>query len=109
MDTVTGLSASGPAYIFLLIDALAEGGLRLGMPYELALQFAAQTTLGAARMILETRMHPAELRKMVTTPGGTTIAGLYEIEKAGLRAVLMKAVEKASERAKQLSDELTKV
>ena len=108
MDTVTGLSASGPAYLFLIIEALAEGGLRLGMPYELALQFAAQTTLGAARMVLETQKHPAELKEMVTTPGGTTIAGLYEMEKAGLRAVLMKAVEKASKRAKQISDELTK-
>jgi pyrroline-5-carboxylate reductase len=102
LDAVTGLSGSGPAYIYLVIEALADAGVRVGLPRDLALQFAAQTTAGAAAMILETGQHPAQLRDMVTSPGGTTIAGLEALELGGVRAAFFAAVAAATERSYEL-------
>jgi pyrroline-5-carboxylate reductase len=103
MNTATGLSGSGPAYIYLIIDSLADAGLRLGLPKEVSTLLAAQTTLGAAKMVVETGEHPAKLKDMVVTPAGTTIEGLLELERSGLRAAIISAVTKAAERAKELS------
>lgn len=102
LDAVTGLSGSGPAYVYVLIEALADGGVRMGLPRETALKLAAQTVLGAAKMVLETGTHPATLKDAVASPGGTTIAGLHELERGGLRGVLMDAVQAATERATEL-------
>jgi pyrroline-5-carboxylate reductase len=103
MDAVTGLSASGPAYIYIIIEALAEAGVKVGLPRETATQLAAQTTFGAAKMVLETGYHPALLKDEVTTPAGCTIDGILELEEGGLRVTLIKAVMRATERAKQLA------
>ena len=103
MDAVTGLSASGPAYIYIIIEALAEAGVKVGLPRETATQLAAQTTFGAAKMVLETGYHPALLKDQVTTPAGCTIDGILELEEGGLRVTLIKAVMRATERAKQLA------
>jgi pyrroline-5-carboxylate reductase len=102
IDGVTGLSGSGPAYGFVAIEALADAGVREGLARDVALRLAAQTLLGAAKMVLETGAHPGALKDMVTSPGGTTIAGLAALEKGGLRAALMAAVEAASARAREL-------
>jgi pyrroline-5-carboxylate reductase len=102
LDGVTGLSASGPAYIFMVIEALADGGVKTGLTRPEALMLAAQTVMGAARMQLETGMHPGQLKDMVTSPAGTTIAALHALEKGRLRATLIDAVEAATERARQL-------
>lgn len=102
MDAVTGLSGSGPAYIFTVIDALADGGVKMGLPRETALKLAAQTALGAAKLVLETGKHPGVLKEAVTSPGGTTIAGLHRLEDGGVRAALMGAVEAATLRSKEL-------
>ncbi|HET6363533.1 MAG TPA: pyrroline-5-carboxylate reductase [Nitrospirota bacterium] len=102
MDAVTGLSGSGPAYIFMIIDALSDAGVKAGLPRQLALELAAQTVYGAAKMVLETKEHPGKLRDMVTSPGGTTIEGLHALEKGKLRATLMNAVEAATARSKEL-------
>lgn len=102
MDAVTGLSGSGPAYAFLMIEALADGGVKMGLPRDVAVTLAAQTLAGAARMWIETGAHPGGLKDRVASPGGTTIAGLHELEKGGFRSVLMKAVEAATERSKTL-------
>jgi pyrroline-5-carboxylate reductase len=103
MDAVTGLSASGPAYIYIIIEALAEAGVKVGLPRDIATQLAAQTTYGAAKMVLETGYHPALLKDEVTTPAGCTIDGILELEEGGLRVTLIKAVMRATERAKQLA------
>jgi pyrroline-5-carboxylate reductase len=101
-DAVTGLSGSGPAFMYVVLEALAEGGLKTGLPRETATELVAQTMLGAARMVLETREHPAKLKDAVTTPAGCTIDGLLELEEGGLRLALIKAVVKATARAAQL-------
>jgi pyrroline-5-carboxylate reductase len=102
MDAVTGLSGSGPAYGFVIIDALADGGVNMGISRDVALKLAAQTLLGAAKLCLKGDKHPAELRDMVTSPGGTTIAGLKAMEDGKIRATLMAAVEAATLRAREL-------
>ena len=103
MDAVTGLSASGPAYIYIIIEALAEAGVKVGLPRDVATQLAAQTVFGAGKMVLETGYHPALLKDAVTTPAGCTIDGILELEEGGLRVTLIKAVMRATERAKQLA------
>lgn len=102
LDTVTGLSGSGPAYVYLFIEALSDGGVQNGLPRELATKLAVQTVAGAAEMVSQTMMHPAVLREMVTSPGGTTVAGLSALEKADLRSAVMDAVRAATERSRQL-------
>ncbi len=102
MDAVTGLSGSGPAYVFTLIEALADAGVKTGLPRHLALELAAQTVYGAAKMVIETKEHPGKLRDMVTSPGGTTIAGLHVLEQGNFRATVMNAVEAAAARSKEL-------
>jgi pyrroline-5-carboxylate reductase len=102
MDAVTGLSGSGPAYVFVIIDALADAGVNMGLGRDIALKLSAQTLLGAAKLCLKGDKHPAELRDMVTSPGGTTIAGLQAIEEGKLRATMMAAVQAATLRAKEL-------
>ena len=103
LDAVTGLSGSGPAYIYIIIEALAEAGVKVGLPRDIATQLAAQTAFGAAKMVLETGYHPALLKDAVTTPAGCTIDGILELEEGGLRVTLIKAVMRATERAKQLA------
>ena len=102
MDAITGLSASGPAYVYLIIESLAEAGVKLGLPRELSTELSAQTLLGASALVLETGEHPAKLKDIVTTPAGCTIDGLLELEEGGLRVTLIKAVVRAAERARQL-------
>jgi pyrroline-5-carboxylate reductase len=102
MDAVTGLSGSGPAFLYIIIEALAEAGVNVGLPRDVATLLAAQTTYGAAKMVLETGSHPALLKDEVTTPAGCTVDGILELEEGGLRVTLIKAVKRATERAKQL-------
>ncbi|MCP9472273.1 MAG: pyrroline-5-carboxylate reductase [Nitrospira sp.] len=102
MDAVTGLSGSGPGYVFLVIEALTDGGVKMGVPRDVAGLLAAQTVLGAARMALETKEHPASLKDRVASPGGTTIVGLHCLERAGVRAALTDAVEAAAKRSQEL-------
>ncbi len=102
LDAVTGLSGSGPAYVFNFIEALADGGVRAGLSRAVALELAAQTVMGAAQMVLQTGEHPGVLKDRVASPGGTTIAGLHELERGGFRGIVMNAVVAASERAREL-------
>ncbi len=102
MDAVTGLSGSGPAYIALVVEALADGGVKMGLDRSTALSLAAQTVLGAARLLLETGMHPGQLKDMVSSPGGTTIAGIAALEDGGIRRALINAVERATLRSREL-------
>jgi pyrroline-5-carboxylate reductase len=102
MDAVTGLSGSGPAYVYTVIEALAAGGIREGLPQDTALALAAQTVMGAARLVQESGEHPAVLRDKVCSPGGTTIAGMEALEENGLRSALMKAVSSAARRSREL-------
>jgi pyrroline-5-carboxylate reductase len=102
LDAVTGLSGSGPAFVYLMIEALSDGGVRVGLPRDVATVLAAQTLFGAAKMVLETGLHPGQLKDMVASPGGTTIAGLHALERGGLRGVLMDAVEAATRRSTEL-------
>jgi len=102
MDAITGLSASGPAYVYLIIESLAEAGVKLGLPRDLSTELSAQTLLGASALVLQTGEHPAKLKDVVTTPAGCTIDGLLELEEGGLRVTLIKAVVRAAGRAKQL-------
>lgn len=102
LDAVTGLSGSGPAFVYTMIEALADGGVRSGLPRDLAAQLAASTVAGAAQMVLSTEQHPAALRDAVASPGGTTIAGLAEIERHGVRTALIEAVTAATKRSAEL-------
>jgi pyrroline-5-carboxylate reductase len=102
MDAVTGLSGSGPAYVLTIIEALSDAGVKNGLPRDIATGLAAQTVFGTARLMLETREHPALLREKVTSPGGTTIAGLQVLEQRGLRGALMDAVDAATDRSREL-------
>jgi pyrroline-5-carboxylate reductase len=102
LDAVTGLSGSGPAYAFLMIEALSDGGVAAGLPRDIATKLAAQTLLGSARMVLETGQHPSVLKDMVTSPGGTTIEGLQKLEEGKVRAALINAVRAAAEKSRKL-------
>lgn len=104
MDAVTGLSGSGPAYVYQFIEGLSDGGVRMGLPRDVATRLAAQTVLGAAQMVLSTGQHPGPLKDAVTSPGGTTIAGLHALEQGGMRGILMNAVQAATERSKELGN-----
>jgi len=106
MDVVTGLSGSGPAFIFMVVESLSDAGVQLGISGKEASLLAAQTAYGAAKMLLETGKHPSELKNIVTTPGGTTFAGLKMLEKGNLRSTIMDAVEAATERSKELGSML---
>jgi len=102
LDAVTGLSGSGPAYAFFMIEALSDGGVAAGLPRDIATKLAAQTLLGSAKMLLETGLHAGALKDMVTSPGGTTIEGLHELEKAGVRGALISAVRAATDKSRKL-------
>jgi pyrroline-5-carboxylate reductase len=104
MDAVTGLSGSGPAYMFLVIEALSDAGVKVGLSRYNALALAAQTVLGSAKMLIETNEHPGRLKDMVTSPGGTAIAGLHTLEQGGLRTTLINAVEAATKRSRELGE-----
>ncbi len=104
-DAVTGLSASGPAFIYVIIEALAEGGVKCGLPRDVSTALVTQACLGSAQMVSETGMHPAILKDHVTTPAGCTIDGLLKLEEGGLRVTLIKAVDEAARRAKELGNE----
>ena len=106
LDAVTGLSGSGPAYIYMVIEALIDGGKKMGLSQEVATRLTEQTVLGAAKLVRETKLHPAILRDEVVTPGGTTIAAMHELERHGLRAMLISAVETATLRSKEIGAQL---
>jgi len=108
MDAITGLSGSGPAYIFLIVDALADAGVKMGLARQEALFLAEQTVLGSAKLLMETQEHPGQLKDKVTSPGGTAIAGLATLESGGLRTTLINAVEVATNRSKELGEMMIK-
>ena len=105
LDAVTALSGSGPAFISVVVEALIDAGVRVGLPRDVATTLAVQTTLGTARMLAETALHPAVMKEMVTSPGGTAIAGVHALEQAGLRAAFMNAIVAATERSRELGQE----
>ncbi len=109
MDVITALSGSGPAYIYMIIEALTDGGVMMGLPRDVATRLATQTVLGSAKLVRETAIHPAVLKDQVTTPGGTTISAIKELETHGLRPMLIRAVEVATEKSKELSHLLEKM
>jgi len=108
MDAITGLSGSGPAYIFLIVDALADAGVKMGIARDDALFLSSQTVLGAAKLLMDTKEHPGKLKDKVTSPGGTAIVGLHTLEEGGLRTTLINAVEAATNRAKELGEMMKK-
>ena len=103
MDAITGLSGSGPAFAYMVIEAMSDAGVSVGLARDASLKLAAQTVLGAATMVMETGKHPATLRDAVTSPGGTTIAGCAELERSGLRAALINAIQAAVRRSAEMS------
>jgi len=108
MDAITGLSGSGPAYIFMIVDAMADAGVKMGLSRQDALFLSMQTVLGSAKVLLETKEHPGQLKDRVTSPGGTAIAGIHTLEKGGLRTTLINAVEAATNRSKELGELMIK-
>ena len=102
LDAVTGLSGSGPAYIFIIIDALADGGVKMGLPRDIAIKLAAQTVLGAAKMVIDTQLHPSLLKDKVASPGGTTITAIHQLEESKIRAAMISAVEAATLKSKSM-------
>lgn len=108
LDAVTGLSGSGPAYIYMVIEALIDGGVKMGLPRDISTKLAIQTVLGSAKLVKESNVHPAILRDQVTTPGGTTINAIHELESHGLRSMLIDAVATATKRSKELSELINK-
>ena len=106
LDAVTALSGSGPAYVYMVIEALIDGGKKMGLSHDVATRLTEQTVLGAAKLVRETKVHPAVLRDAVVTPGGTTIAAIHELEKHGLRAMLISAVETATARSKEIGAQI---
>ncbi len=108
LDAVTGLSGSGPAYVFLILEALSDAGVKVGLSRRTAQLLAAQTVLGSAKLLLETNEHPGRLKDMVTSPGGTAITGLHTLEAGGVRTTLMNAVEAATRRSRELGEALLK-
>jgi pyrroline-5-carboxylate reductase len=108
MDAFTGLSGSGPAYIFTIVDAMADAGVKMGLSRKDALFLSTQTVLGSARLLLESQEHPGQLKDRVTSPGGTTIAGIHTLEQGGIRTTLINAVESATKRSRELGDMVVK-
>ncbi len=108
MDAITGLSGSGPAYIFLIVDAMADAGVKMGLSRKESLLLSSQTVLGAAKLLLETQEHPGQLKDRVTSPGGTAIAGIHTLEKGGIRTTIINAVEAATQRSMELGDIMIK-
>lgn len=108
MDAITGLSGSGPAYVFTIVDAMADAGVKMGIPREDALSLSIQTILGAATLLKETKAHPGELKDKVTSPGGTSISGLHALEQGGIRTTIMNAVEAATNRSAEIGENILK-